>query len=170
MADLQQQKASEYEKLVASAAGLDTARGDTISVELMPFQAAPAEDLVQAPGLFEQLMERYFWSGLQALLLGLVVIVLGVGVVRPMLVQKPKEALSPEGADAGTGAGAAGAGAAVATADVDADPFAYLKDYASERQDETAALLQQWLTEDLQAGQTDPVAAALEPRKVAVNE
>lgn len=164
----QQQMAADFEKLVASAAGLDMARGDTISVELMPFQAVPADDLVQAPGLFEQLMERYFWSGLQALLLGLVVIVLGVGVVRPMLVQKPKEALSPEGL--GAGAGAAGAAGAVAAADVEADPFAYLKDYASERQEETAALLQQWLTEDQLPGQADPIAAAFDTRKVAVNE
>ena len=167
----QQQMAADFEKLVASAAGLDMARGDTISIELMPFQAVPADDLVQAPGLAEQLMERYFWSGLQALLLGLVVIVLGVGVVRPMLVQKSRDALTPEGADAGTGAVGGGAVASGAATDVDTDPFAYLKDYASERQEETAALLQQWLTEDQQpSGQADPIAAAFDNRKVAVNE
>lgn len=169
-AALQEQMRLEFEKLVASAAGLDTARGDTISIELMPFQALPAEDLIEAPGLFEQLMERYFWSGLQALLLGLVVIVLGVGVVRPMLVQKPKDALTPEGTNAGAGALGAGGSAAAAAADVESDPFAYLKDYASDRQEETAALLQQWLTEDQQSGQGDPIAAAFDNRKVAVNE
>lgn len=170
-AQVQQQMIADFEKLVSSAAGIDTARGDSISVELMPFQAIPADDLVQAPGIFEQLMERYFWSGLQALLLGLVVIVLGVGVVRPMLVQKPKDALSPagSGAGAGVGAGAAVAGGA-AGADVETDPFAYLKDYASERQEETAALLQQWLTEDQQSSYDDPIAAAFDERKVAVNE
>ncbi|MFN4183337.1 MAG: flagellar basal-body MS-ring/collar protein FliF [Hyphomonas sp.] len=169
IAALQQQMAADFEKLVASAAGLDIARGDTISVELMPFQTVPVDDLIQAPGLFAQLMERYFWSGLQAMLLGLVVIVLGVGVVRPMLVQKTKDALSPEGA--GTGAGLAGAGdAVVRIADVESDPFAYLKDYANERQEETAALLQQWLTEDQQTTQADPIAAAFDNRKVAVNE
>ncbi len=167
----QQQMAADFEKLVASAAGLDMARGDTISIELMPFQAVPVDDLVQAPGLAEQLMERYFWSGLQALLLGLVVIVLGVGVVRPMLVQKSKEALTPEGADAGVGAVGGAAAASGIAADVETDPFAYLKDYASERQEETAALLQQWLTEDQQSsGQADPIAAAFDTRKVAVNE
>jgi flagellar M-ring protein FliF len=55
-------------------------------------------------------------------------------------------------------------------ADADNDPFAYLKDYASERQEETAALLQQWLTEDQQAGGSDPIAAAFDTRKAAVNE
>lgn len=161
-ATLQQQMAADFEKLVASAAGIDTARGDTISIELMPFQPVPADDLVQAPGLMEQLMERYFWSGLQALVLGLVVIVLGVGVVRPMLVQKPKGALAAGGA--GGGAGAAGG-----TGEED-DPFAYLKNYASERQDETAALLQRWISEDQQSGQSDPMGGGFEPRKVAVNE
>lgn len=175
-AQMQQQMIADFQKLVASAAGIDTARGDSISVELMPFQPVPVGELVQAPGLFEQLMERYFWSGMQALLLGLVVIILGIGVVRPMLVQKPKAALAPEGTGAGVGAGAGiGSGAAVASgglasADVETDPFSFLKDYASERQEETAALLQQWLTEDLQAGQGDPISAAFDERKVAVNE
>ncbi|MBY9065779.1 flagellar M-ring protein FliF [Hyphomonas sp. WL0036] len=167
---VQQQMIADFEKLVSSAAGLDTARGDSISVELMPFQVLPADDLVQAPGIFEQLMERYFWSGLQALLLGVVVIVLGVGVVRPMLVQKPKGALAPDGTGVGGAVAGAGAGAGAGTADGDSDPFSYLKDYASERQDEAAALLQQWLTEDQQSAYDDPIASAFDDHKVAVNE
>lgn len=143
---------SDVQALVSSGAGLNTERGDTISVELMPFQQVAAADLVPAPGMVEQLIERYFWSGLQALLLGVVVIVLAFGVVRPMLT--PKEAV--EGAATTPGTGVAGAAAGVAPAGAsDADPFNYLKDYAKERQDETAALLQQWLNED---------------QKVAVNE
>lgn len=170
-AAVQQQMVADFEKLIASAAGIDAARGDTLSVELMPFQPVPVDNLVAAPSLIEQLMERYFWSGLQAVLLGLVVIVLGMGVVRPMLVQKPKNALAADGAGAGAG-NDAGAGAATAAngSDVESDPFAYLKDYASERQEETAALLQQWLTEDQQAGAVDPAPAGFDTRKVAVNE
>ena len=160
-AERAKQMAAGFEQLIASAAGIDAARGDTISIELMPFQTLPVEDLVEAPGLFAQLMERYFWSGLQALLLGLVVIVLGVGVVRPMLVQKPKKALSADGA---AGLGALGG------EDAENDPFAYLKNYASERQDETAALLQRWLAEDQQPAQADPMASAFDNRKIAVNE
>ena len=122
----------------------------------MPFQQVAADDLVAAPGMVQQLVDRYFWSGLQALLLGVVVIVLAFGVVRPMLMPKP----AAEGALGATGAGAGGAlgGAGVGEAggiSPESDPFAYLKDYAKEREDETAALLQQWLTED---------------QKVAVNE
>lgn len=160
----QAQMVTDFEKLIASGAGLNLERGDTISVELMPFQPIAVEDLVTAPSMFQQLLERYFWSGLQALLLGLVVIVLGLGVVRPMLTSRPKEALMPDApAQPGMAGAAAGAGAAGGT-DVETDPFSYLKDYASERQEETAALLQQWLTED------QNVVSLNTERKVAVNE
>ena len=157
----QAQITADFEKLIASAAGLNLERGDTISVELMPFQIPEAEDLVTPPSLIEQLVERYFWSGLQALLLGIVVIVLTFGVIRPMLMQKTKtEAVDPLALG---GLGAAAGTAPLAAADAEADPFNYLKDYTTERQDEAAALLQQWLNED----QNAPVA---EFRKAAVNE
>lgn len=132
---------ADLQALVTSGAGLNLERGDSISVELMPFQDVPVTDMVAAPGMFQQLLQRYLWSGLQALLLGLVVIVLGFGVVRPMLSpKKTDEALS--------GTAATGAGAATAGAASESDPFNYLKDYAKEREEETAALLQQWLNED----------------------
>lgn len=135
----------DFEQLIASGAGLNTERGDTLTVELMPFQTAlPAEDLIAAPSLFEQLVERYFWSGLQVILLGLVVIVLGLGVVRPLL--SPKRA---DGAPVGTQPPLLmGEGGDAQAAAQTADPLEYLRDYASERQDETAALLQEWLNED----------------------
>lgn len=137
-----------FEQLILSAAGLDTERGDSLTVELMPFQAVPADDLVPAPGLLERLVERYFWSGLQALLLGLVVIVLAFGVMRPLLSQRGQsvsDGLKGEKPD-----GKPNEMPTEAT-----DPFDFLKDYTRERQDETAALLQSWLDEE---------------RKVAVNE
>ncbi len=156
---LQDQMAEEFRRLVASAAGIDLERGDVISVELMPFQPLPAEELIEAPGIFEQLMDRYFWSALQALLLGIVVIVLGMGVVRPLLVQKPRQNL--QGAEPATADGAP---------DAATDPFAFLMDYASGRQDETAALLQRWLADEQSPDLLATSAGAVEKRKVAVNE
>lgn len=155
-AALQEQMTEEFRQLIASAAGIDAARGDVISVELMPFQPLPAEDLVEPPGMFEQLMERYFWSALQALLLGIVVIVLGMGVVRPLLSQKPRQGLAEE--------------EAAAAAEAETDPFAFLMDYASGRQDETAALLQRWLAEEQTPGRGEQPVNLMEKRKVAVNE
>ena len=153
-ATIREQMIADIQALVASGAGLNLERGDSISVEMMPFQQIAAEDMVPAPGMVQQLVERYFWSGLQALLLGLVVIVLAFGVVRPLLIPKTK-AEDAEGAAAQAGAAGVAGAAAAAGASPEADPFNYLKDYAKERQDETAALLQQWLNED---------------HKVAVNE
>ncbi|MDP1556264.1 MAG: flagellar basal-body MS-ring/collar protein FliF [Hyphomonas sp.] len=155
-ATLREKVIADVQALVTSGAGLNLERGDAISVELMPFQQVAADDMVTAPGMIEQLIERYFWSGLQALLLGLVVIVLAFGVVRPMLMPVAKTEADPakpaQGAGAAVGAGGALAAAAGAP---ESDPFNYLKDYAREREEETAALLQQWLNED---------------QKVAVNE
>lgn len=154
-ATVREKMISDIQALVTSGAGLNLERGDSISVEMMPFQQVAAEDMVPAPGMVQQLVERYFWSGLQALLLGLVVIVLAFGVVRPLLMPKAKTE-DAGGAPAQAGAAGVAGGAAVAAgASPEADPFNYLKDYAKERQDETAALLQQWLNED---------------QKVAVNE
>jgi len=151
-ATIREKMISDLQALVTSGAGLNMERGDSISVELMPFQEAAQTDMAPAPGMIQQLVERYLWSGLQALLLGVVVIALAFGVVRPMLSPKNAGAVLDGRSDKGSGAGAA---AGVSGASPDSDPFNYLKDYAKEREDETAALLQQWLNED---------------QKVAVNE
>ncbi len=139
---------ADFEQLIIAGAGLEIAEGDALTVELMPFQELVPAELVAPPSLIQKLMERYFWSGLQALMLGVVVIVLAVGVVRPLLANKSVAAgeLTGEGR--------------LASSDKNpdepaSDPFHYLKDYAGSRQDETAALLQEWLTQD---------------QKVAVNE
>ncbi|MGB3625988.1 MAG: flagellar basal-body MS-ring/collar protein FliF [Henriciella sp.] len=137
-----QQVIENFQSLILSGAGLDEARGDSLTVELMPFQTPPAQDLVTAPGMVETLMSKYFWSGLQALLLGIVVIVLALGVVRPLLGSKPSDASGGQG---NLLEGPAGGAAA------QADPFNYLSDYTRERQDDTAALLQSWLDEDRKA-------------------
>jgi len=140
-APLMRSLVSDFEQLILSGAGLNADRGDSLTVELMPFQEMEVEELTPAPGLVETLTERYFWSALQAILLGLVVIVLGFGVVRPLLSQGPKSGLDT----------AVGAAAAPALTNEAPDALDYLKDYTRERQDETASLLQEWLNEDRKA-------------------
>lgn len=132
---------AEFEGLIASAVGLDVARGDMLTVEVMPFSAVEIEAPPAPPTFMETMLDRYTWRGLQALLLSLVVLTLGLGVIRPIL--KPKtNAGDAEGADA------VGNGSSQTGASLEGDPFAYLKDYAREREAETAALLQEWLAED----------------------
>ena len=143
-APLMRSLVSDFEQLILSGAGLSAERGDSLTVELMPFQEIEVEELTPAPGLVETLTERYFWSGLQAVLLGIVVIVLGFGVVRPLLSQGRKGELAV-GMDT-----AVDGGSQTLTTDT-VDPLDYLKSYTRERQDETASLLQEWLNEDRKA-------------------
>ncbi|MEQ8557485.1 MAG: flagellar basal-body MS-ring/collar protein FliF [Henriciella sp.] len=146
---LSQQVIDDFEQLILAGAGLNIQRGDSLTVELMPFQTPEVPEMVEAPGMVETMVERYGWQAAQAGMLGLIVLGLAFGVIRPML----KQGAASTGAELNEpqliGNSTAGG------ADGPADPFDFLKDYTRERQDETAALLQSWLEDD---------------RKVAVNE
>lgn len=137
--------AADFEQLIIAGAGLDLERGDSLTVDLMPFQTQPVEDLVAAPGLMERLVERYLWSGIQALMLSLVIVALAFGVIRPMLTRQPSEA------EGSLQAAMAGAEGFEDGPDPAADPIAYLQDYTSDKQEDAAALLQDWLNEDRKA-------------------
>ena len=127
---------AEFEALIASAVGLDVARGDAISVEIMPFNVVEAEAPAAPPTFIQTMLDRHMWSGLQALLLSIVVLVLGFGVIRPILRPKSNDADElAEDADPNEPR-------------MEGDPFAYLRDYTRERETETAALLQEWLAVD----------------------
>ncbi|MEL6861965.1 MAG: flagellar basal-body MS-ring/collar protein FliF [Pseudomonadota bacterium] len=151
-----EQTRADFEALISNAAGLDEVRGDTITIELMPFQEIPEVELTPAPGMMQRLMEQHLWSAVQAIFLGVIVLALGFGVMRPMLAGGRSESAAAGGAGA-----AAGAVAADGSVEDDlfgtapSDPIDYLKDYTSENQEQTAALLQDWLKED---------------RKIAANE
>ena len=103
-----EQIVADFQNLVRSAAGLSDERGDALTIELMPFRPLPVEELQPAPSLVQQLLQRYLWSGIQAILLGLVVLVLGFGVVRPILKPGGASARNTDPATEGRG-GEAGA-------------------------------------------------------------
>lgn len=134
--------ATEFEQLIASAVGLDFERGDAVNVELMPFKAKAPEELISAPGFLSQFLERHLWATVQFALLGLVAIILGLFVIRPMF----RGSEQVEGTSTNSEESAS---------KIEADPIEYLKEYTRDREDETAAILQEWLSED---------------RKQAVNE
>lgn len=146
-----------FEALVRNAAGLEDTRGDTLTVELMPFQALPDVELTPAPGLMQRLIEQHLWSAVQAAFLGMIVLALGFGVMRPVFAQGPSAAGGDGDANSADGKTSADPNAGV---DADlfetaSDPIDYLKDYTAENEEQTAALLQEWLKED---------------RKIAANE
>jgi flagellar M-ring protein FliF len=137
-------------QLVTTAAGLDTERGDLISVEVMPFAVVEDAELIAKPTLLETMMERYLWSAIQVLILGVIITVLGFGVVRPIFSQQASRDLDDE-----TRVSEDTADSVTMVADPNVSPFDYLREYSSQREEDTAALLQAWLDED---------------NKVAVNE
>ncbi|MEL7041486.1 MAG: flagellar basal-body MS-ring/collar protein FliF [Pseudomonadota bacterium] len=152
-AEALEQVRQNFAALVSNAAGLDQDRGDTLTVELMPFQPVPEVEMTPAPGLLQRLIEQHLWSAAQAMFLGLIVLALGFGVMRPIFAS---------GGASGAGAAALGGAAGGQSAGVDggadadlfgpaSDPIDYLKDYTSENQEQTAALLQDWLKEDRKA-------------------
>ena len=147
-----EQVRQNFEALVRNAAGLEADRGDTLTVELMPFQALPEVELTPAPSMIERMLEQHLWSAVQAIFLGIIVLALGFGVMRPVFAQGP--AASDDVDDTGDSA-ADGAGVDGDLFEQASDPIDYLKDYTSENQEQTAALLQDWLKED---------------RKIAANE
>ena len=145
-----EQVRADFEALVSNAAGLDTARGDTITIELMPFQELPEVEMTPAPGMMQRLIEQHLWSAVQAIFLGIIVLALGFGVMRPIFANSRGAAGARQGDGAGGGSVEEDLFGAAAT-----DPIDYLKDYTKENQEQTAALLQDWLKED---------------RKIAANE
>lgn len=152
IAEQLEQTRADFEALVRNAAGLDSVRGDTITIELMPFQELPEVEMTPAPGMMQRLIEQHLWSAVQAIFLGVIVLALGFGVMRPIF------ANSGAAARTKSGDGAIGAGGSVEDdlfGAAPSDPIDYLKDYTRENQEQTAALLQDWLKED---------------RKIAANE
>ncbi|MEL6415407.1 MAG: flagellar basal-body MS-ring/collar protein FliF, partial [Pseudomonadota bacterium] len=147
-----EQVRQNFEALVRNAAGLEADRGDTLTVELMPFQALPEVELTPAPSMIQRMLEQHLWSAVQAIFLGVIVLALGFGVMRPVFAQGPAATGDEEGAGEG---GTNAAGVEGDLFEQASDPIDYLKDYTSENQEQTAALLQDWLKED---------------RKIAANE
>ena len=75
-------------ELVSMAAGLDTERGDKITVQTMAFDRPETADLIEKPSLMNQFAEQYLWSTIQSVILGLVILILGLFVVKPLLSPK----------------------------------------------------------------------------------
>jgi len=83
--------------LVASAAGLDEERGDALTLKSLSFDIPDVGETVVQPGFLQQFLDRYLWSIIQALMLGLVALGLGFFVVRPLMLSGQRSApMEPE--------------------------------------------------------------------------
>ena len=121
--------------LLEAAAGIDPARGDRLTLRSLPFEVPVIEE-AEAPSLLAR-SEAQLWQAGQIGFLGVVALVLGLFVVRPILTRGsdvPEVAALIE----------ADAPASVGTP----DPLTALRDAAIGEPEAAAALLNAWLEEE----------------------
>jgi flagellar M-ring protein FliF len=96
-----EEELADLRELVSSAAGLEEARGDVLTLKSMEFQAQPIAGEVAEAGLMSWIGPIDPVSVIQIIVLSLVSLALGLFVVRPLLMQREQAAALP-----GPGAGA----------------------------------------------------------------
>lgn len=172
---LQPRSAAELaalQELVSSAAGLDTARGDVLTIKSMLFQPTLAEGTSADAGLLSHIGKIDLMSAIQLAVLALVALVLGLFVVRPVLTGARRAAAlpPPEARLALPGVANAsdfvGADGMALTGEIDDgdgfallggedegeapgnDPVARLRRLIEERQAESVEILRGWMEPD----------------------
>ncbi len=161
-----EEELAELRELIASAVGYDESRGDVITIKSMAFQ--PQEPLgTAATSSWLDSLAMDMTRVIQMAVLGLVAIILGFFVVRPVLAARgqglPQLAAPADGQDNGgldgeiaqddfelpdlpivsgfDGGGFGGFG----NDDEDADPVERLRNLIGERQEESVEILRSWL-------------------------
>lgn len=160
-------------ELVASAAGIDEARGDILTLKSMAFQPAPAMGELLEAGIFAAMGPIDTMSLIQIVVLALVALVLGLFVLRPVLISRPR--LAANGAPlalpgtsnvAGPAQGEFGnattaevlsgeieddaefSGNVLTKDDLPLDPVSRLRRLIEERQTESVEILRGWMEQD----------------------
>jgi flagellar M-ring protein FliF len=155
-------------ELVTSAAGLDTARGDVLTMKSLNFQPIILIDAAPPTGVFAALFGTLnLMEIIKVVTLSVVALVLGLFVIRPILMSSPKRErrlalpgmqLALPGTNAGSGqtialTGEIDDGRAVtrlaqtqaASVTNEMDPVARLRRLIDERQDESLEILRGWM-------------------------
>jgi flagellar M-ring protein FliF len=90
-----EEELSALRELVASAVGLDEARGDVLTLKSLEFQELAAPDgLVETAGILPQMGPLDIMSLVQTAVLAVVALVLGLFVIRPILTSAARPALA----------------------------------------------------------------------------
>ena len=130
-------------ELAVMAVGLNEERGDTLTIQSMPFQPIANTGVAVERDLVGDFFERHLMSVIQIGVLSIVTLVLGLFVVRPLLSAK---------ADAPASVDAIAPPAAADFAELEPEPpvnpVDALKGVANERTDDAAMLLKSWLEEE----------------------
>ncbi|MBY0421808.1 MAG: flagellar M-ring protein FliF, partial [Parvularculaceae bacterium] len=146
--------AEEIQKLrtlVANAVGFDEKRGDTLTIEALPFQSASDQGTLAKANPVMEFVQANAMQGVQFLVLTIVTLALALFVVRPLLSAKaepaPEIASMPEFQTAPDFASlppAASDPMALAPPQP-ADPIVQLQEIAANKSDEAAAVIKSWL-------------------------
>jgi flagellar M-ring protein FliF len=115
-------------ELVASAVGLDEARGDVLTLRSLEFQAVPEIGTLAEAGFLPRMGPFDTMSALQIGVLAFVALVLGLFVVRPLLASTARApiALPPPMTQLALAGGSPGTAGAVLTGEIADDPRAEL--------------------------------------------
>ena len=133
--------------LVASAVGFNEDRGDTLTIENLPFQALANDGTIVEKKLFEQFISRHLMSIIQIVVLSIVTIILGLFVVKPLVsIEAPPPVEEAAGALNSTETQFA-----AIEAKEPPDSIETLKELANEKTDETVGLIKSWLDEPEEA-------------------
>ncbi|RGP38740.1 flagellar basal-body MS-ring/collar protein FliF [Tabrizicola alkalilacus] len=168
---------ADLRELVSSAAGLDEARGDVLTLKSLEFQTVPTEGVLAEAGFLSQLGPVDVMSVIQILVLSLVSLVLGLFVLRPLLTQRGGAMAAPAmagGALALPGPAESGMQSvltgeisdgfdlpAMPMVNFDAsgmysepsnDPMARLRRLIDERQSESVEILRNWMEKEEERG------------------
>lgn len=140
------QEIDMLKSLVANAIGLNEARGDTLTIQTLPFQAPPEDGVLVTANPVGKFMDQHLMTAIQIIILSVVTLILALFVVKPLLM--PKD-LPAQLAAANLAAVEGGATPALA-AGQSPDAIATLKEVAASRSDDAATLIKSWLetTED----------------------
>lgn len=135
-------------ELIAAAAGITEDRGDVLTIKSLAFNALPEVGTVSAPGLWQQFVDNYLWSTLQALILAAVVLVLALFVIKPLLSRQEGPAELPLQIAADDDLGFDPGGFEMAQVQVEEDPVDVMRGLTAEKPDDAATLLMSWLEEE----------------------
>ncbi len=137
------------EELALASAGIDEKRGDVLTIKSLAFEQADLQGALEKPGLMQQFLEQYLWSMIRAGFLGLIVLLLGLFVIRPLFARPDNtEIHGLLGVDTDTNAASqalAMPDAQIARSD---DPTEALINATNEDKDAAIKLLSSWLETD----------------------
>ena len=141
-----EEEIAALQDLVESAIGFDESRGDSVTVETMAFQDEPVAGVEAAASPISRFVEQNAMSVIKMIIPAIVTIILGLFVVKPLLTAQPAPESDDEDMDSFMPATVDFAAVEdFSEPETPQDSLEKLKAIASEKQDETAALLKTWL-------------------------